>query len=77
MRPPDCAICDANALDEGGGRVSFALDEQAKDWHDRANLEPGFVGHPPEQEWFCSAHIQAARALAHLPLSDAMRALAC
>ena len=77
MRPPICAICHARFHEEGG-LVSFALDEAAREFAARRASEPGFVGHPPQKEWFCAAHIEPARALAHLTRGAAltqMRAL--
>ena len=75
MRPPICAVCHARfgPDDEGGGGlVSFALDDAARAFHARKKAEPGFVGHPPEKEWFCATHVAAARQLSHLTRSDAV-----
>lgn len=71
MRPPICAICDED-LGPDGGLLSFRLDDTARDWHARANAEPGFVGHPPEQEWFCETHLEPASELTHLTRGQAI-----
>jgi hypothetical protein len=64
MRPPFCAVCDepVDPFGERGGLVSFARDPQDADWYERAK-KPGFVGHPPHQEWFCDRHGEPARRL--------------
>lgn len=73
MRPPICDICDARfdlSGEQAGGLVTFkpSPDDQAQ----LARLrQPGFVGHPPNQEWFCSTHLPMAKALAHLELKEA------
>jgi hypothetical protein len=73
MRPPDCALCDKrfDPFGSEGELVSFAKDPADADWYARAK-QPGFVGHPPHEDWFCAEHAPAARALAHLPLREAM-----
>jgi hypothetical protein len=76
MRPPICAVCHARFGEDGGGLVSFAKDDDARAFARRRHDERGFVGHPPEKEWFCGAHIAAARALAHLTKAEAMAQLA-
>ena len=72
MRPPECALC--GRTDEGTGLVGFRLDDAAREWHARARSE-GFVGHPPDEEWFCSEHRPMAEALSHLTSSEALAAL--
>jgi hypothetical protein len=76
MRPPDCAVCDErfDPFGSGGELVSFARDPADADWYARAK-KPGFVGHPPHEEWFCARHAPAARELAHLNLREAMKNL--
>ncbi|MDP2345769.1 MAG: hypothetical protein Q8O67_32800 [Deltaproteobacteria bacterium] len=74
MRPPICAICHVRFHEEGG-LVSFALDDAARAFAARRASKPGFVGHPPQKEWFCAAHIEAARALTHLTRGDALTQL--
>ncbi|MCA9563049.1 MAG: hypothetical protein KC561_06150 [Myxococcales bacterium] len=71
MRPPICDICGADALDNGGGLVRFALRPSDQRWLDRAEADPDFVGHPPNQEWYCGEHIEAARALDQLAIDEA------
>lgn len=80
MRPPICAVCHArfgpdDDGDGAGGLVSFALDDAARAFHAKKAATPGFVGHPPEKEWFCATHIAAARQLSHLTRSDALQQL--
>ena len=74
MRPPICAICGAR-LNDDGGLVSFALDDDARRFKERRESQPGFIGHPPQQEWFCTAHVDAARALTNLTRSQALQQL--
>ncbi|MGE0728281.1 MAG: hypothetical protein AB7O92_18580 [Acidimicrobiia bacterium] len=75
MRPPICEVCDERFDPGAGGLLTFASTPQSEAWHARAAAEPGFVGHPPDQGWFCPAHLDAARALQPLPLADAVRRL--
>ena len=74
MRPPFCAICDRDALDEGGGLVDFTMTDADRLWAERCERE-GFVGHPPWQEWFCPEHHKEALALSHLDRGSAMARL--
>lgn len=76
MRPPDCAICDErlDPFEGPGGLVSFARDPADADWYARQK-RPGFVGHPPHEEWFCGAHIEIALAHTGLTRRAAMRDL--
>ena len=71
MRPPECAVC---GTEEGCELVSFRDTEHSREWRRRSQQE-GFVGHPPNVEWFCAAHLAQARALAHLTLPEAMQRL--
>ena len=76
MRPPVCAVCDADLEpNEGGGLVGFRRRPEDEAWHRRSQEEPGFVGHPPDVEWFCAEPIDAARELSHLDLGEALRVL--
>lgn len=66
MKPPICAVCGERFSVQDGGTIRFA------------NFEPlpeGRVGHPKGLVWFCSAHIEAARAQSKLSSSEAIRAL--
>jgi hypothetical protein len=76
MRPPECAICDERFDPFGGpgGLVAFARDPDDADWYARAK-RPGFVGHPPHEDWFCGVHAELARAQAGLTRRAAMRDL--
>lgn len=77
MRPPICAICEADIEpDEDGGLVTFAKTERDEQWYERARAEPGFVGTPPNIDWFCARHIEAARALSHMTYAEAFAELA-
>lgn len=67
MRPPECDICGKRFGPDEGDLIYFARDEAAENWHQRAEAEPGFVGHPPEAEWFCNKHLAIAKKYAHLP----------
>ena len=71
MRPPICAICHKDFYDEGG-LVQFQLTEKNKEQLERLN-QPGMVGHPPALEWFCGEHIEKAKELSDLTLSEAMK----
>lgn len=73
MRPPECAVCGAD-LDDTGGLVHFARTPSDQAWHDRMKAQQ-MVGHPPDVEWFCGAHLEAARARAHQPCAEAVAAL--
>ena len=72
MRPPICAMCH-DRFHEGGGLVTFALDDAARAFAHRRAEQPGFVGHPPHKEWFCATHIEAARSLSELTRSEAVK----
>ena len=69
MRPPECAICD---VEVDCTLISFVCTTEDDEWH-RRSQEEGFVGHPPNVDWFCANHAPAARALSHVPLSQALR----
>jgi hypothetical protein len=75
MRPPRCAVCHVRFGPDEGGLVTFALDERAHAFHARRQAEPGFIGHPPEQEWFCAAHLAAALSLTMLTRPEALERL--
>jgi hypothetical protein len=75
MRPPRCAVCHVHFGPDEGGLVTFALDERARAFHARRHAEPGFIGHPPEQEWFCAVHVAAARSLTMLTRPEALERL--
>jgi hypothetical protein len=75
VKPPICEHCDERFGPADGGLVTFAPTPESEAWHARAATEPGFVGHPPDQAWFCGAHVDAARSLAGRTLADALRSL--
>ena len=74
MRPPICAICHDRFSPDEGGLVSYERDPADAGWYERAKT-PGFVGHPPHQEWFCGRHIEAARALSGMTRRGALAKL--
>ncbi len=74
MKPPICAVCGARLETDSGGLVTFARAPKDDAWCRRA-AEPGFAGHPPNQDWFCEAHRGPAEALADRTLGEALRAL--
>ena len=71
MRPPICAICGKR---EKCKLIYFKETKEDKEWYRRAQKE-GFVGHPPNAEWFCDEHYPDAAKLAHLTLKEAMAIL--
>ncbi|MGE4164319.1 MAG: hypothetical protein AB7G23_21590 [Vicinamibacterales bacterium] len=75
MRPPICEVCDERFDPGAGGLLTFASTPESAAWRARAAAEAGFVGHPPDQGWFCPTHLDAARSLQALPLADAVRQL--
>ncbi|MEN9799747.1 MAG: hypothetical protein RL653_3444 [Pseudomonadota bacterium] len=76
MRPPECAVCDKrfDPFGSEGELVSFEKDPADAEWYQRAK-QPGFVGHPPHEDWFCAAHAPAARALEKLSRREALTKL--
>jgi len=67
-----CAICDEDFdPSSGGGTVTFAERDSDREWYKRMD-EPGYVGHPPNVEWFCKKHHAAALECADLPRHEAM-----
>ncbi|MEL6676164.1 MAG: hypothetical protein AAFR61_28415 [Bacteroidota bacterium] len=72
MKPPICSICrkDFRRDTASGGLVSFKLTEEEAQYNERFK-QPGFVGHPKGKHWFCSEHIEAARAHRHLSWQEA------
>lgn len=71
MKPPICTICRRRFFPPEGGLVTFVPTDEDKEELKRFE-EPGFVGHPPNQFWFCGDHIAAARALQHLTRTEAL-----
>ena len=52
------------------GLVSFALSESERAYNERFD-QPGFVGHPAGQEWFCEKHYPTAKQYEHLTSQEA------
>lgn len=77
MKPPICDYCNQRfelSGENAGGLVSFK--PTAEDKKQLARFKrPGFVGHPPNQEWFCHDHIQLASSLSHLSLAEALKTM--
>jgi len=69
MRPPLCAVCERDVKSQDG-LVRFVSRATDLDWRERAR-QPGFVGHPPDTDWFCAVHLSPARALAQAHTIDA------
>ena len=66
MRPPICAVCHERFSAVDGGTVRFA---------DYQPLPERMVGHPKGLEWFCAAHIEAAKALSGETTAKALATL--
>ena len=75
MRPPACAVCGEDFAPTMGRLVAFAERESDRQWRERAS-ETAMVGHPPNVEWFCAVHAEAAEALAGASIDEAMQQLA-
>lgn len=74
MKPPICGICGAVPDERSGERfetIAFRRTAADVEWYRRAEA-PGFVGHPPNVEWFCPRHVDRARALTDLTVSEAL-----
>lgn len=74
MRPPICAVCGTDFGPAEGALVTFALRPTDAEWRERSQRE-GFVGHPPNVEWFCGVHAAAAQARAGETVDVALAAL--
>jgi len=67
MRPPICAICGKKWVCV---LIEFKMSDEGREFEEKAKR--GFVGHPPDSEWFCFGHAMIARKYAHLHLDEAM-----
>ncbi len=74
MRPPECAVCGDEFTAPDGRLVTFAERDSDRQWRERVAAER-MVGHPPNVEWFCGVHAEAAAALAGLTIDVAMTEL--
>ena len=73
MRPPICEICDRDFdPHKEGGLIDFKETPEGRAF-DKRVAEEGIVGHPPDTGWFCGDHIEQARELTHLTISEACR----
>lgn len=76
MRPPVCAVCERMLDEPAAGLVRFQPTDESRAWRERAERD-GFVGHPPDEGWFCATHVDRARELATThALADALRRVA-
>lgn len=75
MKPPICAICYKEFLNEDeGGLVYFTKRSSDERWIKVMKVE-GLQGHPPFAEWFCDEHYEAAVELKDLTIDEAMKIL--
>jgi len=74
MRPPECAVCGDEFEAADGRLVTFAERDSDRQWRERAAAER-MVGHPPNVEWFCAGHADAAAALAEQTIDAALSEL--
>lgn len=72
MRPPICALCDRDIDPDQGGLVEFAKTGGDDAWYERARQDPDFVGTPPNIDWFCAEHFEAASALSESSRQEAL-----
>ena len=70
MRPPVCAICGKEFM-EDGGFIYFKKRPSDIAWQDRMDKE-NMVGHPPYAEWFCGEHYERAKKVQHLTIDEAL-----
>jgi hypothetical protein len=79
VRPPDCFICQRSLRDgepySSFTDVWFALTPEEEAIR-REQDRQGWVGHPPEVEWFCDKHSALAEEHAHLHWREALELLA-
>lgn len=74
--PPICELCGSDFRDvEGEGGLVFFTETPEQTERNKRFDEPGFVGHPEGQVWFCGKHYEQAQALTHLDSSTAMAEL--
>lgn len=73
MMPPDCCLCEkGRETGDDCELICFERTESDQEWHVRAASDQGFVGHPPECEWFCHGHVATARSLVQQNLALAL-----
>ena len=74
--PPNCCLCD-NGIETGHQceLIYFSKTESDQQWHAMAATEAGFTGHPPDCDWFCAIHTEAAKSFIHVDLATALRHL--
>lgn len=70
MRPPVCAICGKEFMDDGG-LIYFKKRPSDIAWQERMD-EKNMVGHPPYAEWFCGEHYERAKEVQHLTIDEAL-----
>ena len=71
MMPPNCCLCDKGlATDDECELICFHKTPEQEAWY--AEVEARLIsGHPPNCEWFCEDHADAARRLIDLNLDRA------
>jgi hypothetical protein len=74
MRPPVCRICREDLKANSGGLLYFKKNDSDLKWDKRMENEM-MVGHPPYCDWFCDAHIEEAKELQHLEITEAVKIL--
>ncbi len=74
MRPPECAVCGDEFTAPDGRLVTFAERDSDRQWRERVAAER-MVGHPPNVEWFCAVHADAAAVLTGLTIDAALTEL--
>ena len=74
MKPPICELCGTDFMKnmEGGGLVTFQLNEEEKAFND-SMMEKRIIGHPKGKYWFCPKHYQKAIKLKHLSWEEARK----
>ena len=64
MKPPLCYLCMATL----STKRQFFLVNFKKE-KDQKDMPPGYLGHPPNQVWFCKDHYKYPETQKHLPFS--------
>ncbi len=60
VKPPICEVCNERFGPNDGVLVTCVGDDASVAFEKRAET-PGFVGHPPNEGWFCARHATAAQ----------------
>lgn len=72
MMPPNCCLCNKGlATGADCELVCFHKTPEQESWY--AEAESRLIpDHPPNCEWFCEDHLEAARSLVELDLDQAL-----